>query len=378
MTATIDQPVTSVAAPSPPRRRVVSVAALLVAFIAGGVLLAGGEGRGRSAPVPGRLPAAAAWPKVQRANMPGSLEDGPLFSPTLFLDAGTAVGTAPTADGRWVRLIVRDRDGKVRQLYRLPARDAPQFDDFAVDGDDVVWTQSSDKVPLQIWSVNLRNGAPARLLTSDTGNAVFYGNQFDFVFADARVYWAATPGNPEHTEIRSVPLTGGQVATRTERGEWALSAWPWLTNDAAALATGTTLLRNMTTGRDLDVRFSGTESATCTPAWCRMMVINDNGDLAGIDVMHPDGSARRRIAGSGARATVTDVAVLDRFEILSEPGPNSDLTGVAGLLVYDISTGRTVDVSPAANGAFTCNGVLWWSTGEDEATIWHAIDLRTA
>ena len=378
MTAAVDRPVVRVAAPSPPRLRAVSVAGLLVAFVAGGVLMADGAGPGRSVPAPGRLPAAAAWPKAQRAEMPGSLKDGSLFTPAVFLGASTAIGTAPTADGRWLRLIVRDAAGGVRQLSRLPARDAPQFDDFAVDGDDVVWTQASDKGPVQIWSVNLRDGTPARRLTADTGNAVFYGNRYDFVFANAQVYWTATPDNPQITEIRSVPLSGGPVTTRTERGEWALSAWPWLTDDPAGQATGTTRLRNMNAGRDIDVRFSGAESATCTPVWCRVMVMNSNGGLAGIDVMHPDGSARRRIAGRGAQAAVTDVAVLDRFEILSEPGPNSDLTGVAGLVVYDVSTGRTVDVCPAANGVFTRNGVLWWSTGDDEATLWHTVDLRTA
>ena len=94
--------------------------------------------------------------------------------------------------------------------------------------------------------------------------------------------------------------------------------------------------------------------------------------------MRPDGSARRRIAGADASAAVIDVAVLDRFEILSQAGPGSDVTGVTGLRVYDISTGGTVDLSPAANSAFTRAGVLWWSTGSAEATMWHSVDLRTA
>jgi hypothetical protein len=91
----------------------------------------------------------------------------------------------------------------------------------------------------------------------------------------------------------------------------------------------------------------------------------------------PDGSARRQIAGAGARAAVTDVAVLDRFEILSEPTASSDLTGTAGLLVYDIATGRTVTVSPAASGVYTHDGVLWWPTGQVDLA-WHTLDLRTA
>ena len=74
---------------------------------------------------------------------------------------------------------------------------------------------------------------------------------------------------------------------------------------------------------------------------------------------------------------VNEVAVLDRFEILAEPGPNSDLTGTAALLVYDITTERTVLVDPAADGAFTKGGMLWWSTGDQDTIVWHTIDLRT-
>jgi hypothetical protein len=140
---------------------------------------------------------------------------------------------------------------------------------------------------------------------------------------------------------------------------------------------GTTRLHDMTTGRQVRVSTSARELASCTPTWCRVMVMNPGGALASIDLMHPDRSGRRRIAGSGAQAVVTDIAVLDRFEILSEPSPDSDLTGTAGLLVYDIATGRTVTLSAAASGVYTHDGILWWSTGETDL-IWHVLDLHTA
>ncbi|MDT5030635.1 MAG: hypothetical protein QOC94_806 [Actinoplanes sp.] len=72
-----------------------------------------------------------------------------------------------------------------------------------------------------------------------------------------------------------------------------------------------------------------------------------------------------------------DVALLDRFEVLSETGPDSDLTGTAGLIVYDLLAGRTVDVSAAAVMAFARGGVLWWSTGDQETLMWHTLNLRT-
>ncbi|MFI1990848.1 hypothetical protein [Actinoplanes sp. NPDC020271] len=90
------------------------------------------------------------------------------------------------------------------------------------------------------------------------------------------------------------------------------------------------------------------------------------------------GADRRRIAGADALAAVVDVAILDRFEILSRTVPGSDVTGVAALRVYDLSTGNTVGLSPAAGSASARGGMLWWSTGTAEATRWHSLDLRTA
>jgi hypothetical protein len=91
----------------------------------------------------------------------------------------------------------------------------------------------------------------------------------------------------------------------------------------------------------------------------------------------PDGTGRGSIAGAGDRPAVIDVAVLDRFVILSQPDPNTMLTGTAALRVYDLATGRTVTLSTAASGVYTHDGVLWWSTGET-SPVWHILDLRTA
>ena len=140
--------------------------------------------------------------------------------------------------------------------------------------------------------------------------------------------------------------------------------------------TGTTRLRNPVTKRDVEVETTGAELTTCGPIWCRVMVLTSE-SLARIDLMHPDGTARRRIAGGNARAALPDVAVLDRFEVLSEPQPDSDLTGTSGLLVYDLKDSRTVDLSAAVDGAFSRAGVLWWATGDQDSLVWHTVDLRT-
>jgi len=373
--AVVDRRTISPAWPRTGNRSGPAILGLVVALVAGGALLFGGPQPTKTTPGV-RLSAAQAWPKARRGNLSGSLADGPLFSPTLFLDAKTAIGTAPSSDARSVRLTIGNTDGSLRVLERLPSADNPVFDNFVVTGSEVLWTQSTDRAPLQIWAADVRAGSPARQLTADTGNALFYGDQYGLVVANGRAYWTAAPDESEVTEIRSVALSGGPVSIRVEPGEWSLSAWPWLRANAAN-QSGTTRLRNMDTGREVEVRFSAGELTTCSPVWCIVMVMNDAG-LIRIDLMHPDGSARRRIAGGGARAAVTDVAVLDRFEILSEAGPTSDVNGTAGLLVYDISTGRTVQIAAAADGAYTRNGVLWWSTGAPDDTVWHSLDLRTA
>jgi hypothetical protein len=346
---------------------------LIPAVLAAGALLIGGPSVVTPRRPPGRTTSALAWPGARRADIPGNLADGPLFQAELFIDATTAVGTAPTPDGTALRLLIRNPDGSVRQLRRLPIAADPQFDQVTADGDNLFWTETSASRRWQIWTAPLRGG-PARRLTADTGNATFYGNQYDLVVAGGRLYWTALSADTKETQIRSVALAGGPVQVRNELGVWALSAWPWLTDDGSQ--AGTRILRNLNTGREISVATSGPESLNCNPVWCLALVMNTS-DLDHIDLVHPDGTGRRRIAGSGAQTVVADVAVLDRFQLLSEPGPNSDLTGTATLLVYDLRTGNTVTLSAVAGSVFTRNGVVWWSTGDQEVAAWHSLDLRT-
>ncbi|MFF5076664.1 hypothetical protein ACFY36_06410 [Actinoplanes sp. NPDC000266] len=358
-----------------PRR--LSGAALSVALTAGAFLIIGTPGTSTPTPPPARASAAVAWPAAARADLPAGLPDGPLFNPSIFLDATTAVGTAPTPGGDEARLLLRS-GAQIRELRRVPLDGNPQFEAFTVSGDQLFWTESTaGSTTVKIWTANL-SGNTARLLTADTGNAVFYGNQYDLVVADGRVHWTAAPAkgdSTKETEIRSVAVTGGPVRVRLEPGQWSLSAWPWLVDDGSA--SGTPRLRNMATTRDREIVSTGTEQLTCGPVWCRSMVLG--GDVvARIDLVRPDGTERRRIAGGAAQSAITDVAVLDRFEILAEPTGETDLTGVAALVVYDVATGRTIDVAPNADGAFSRGGMLWWSTStaNDEIT-WHSLDLRT-
>jgi hypothetical protein len=351
-----------------------TIAALVVALGAGSVLLFGGAKDDPAPAPPTRTDARSAWPGVPRADLAATLPDGPLFTPAIFLDATTAVGTAPTPKGDESRLLLRT-GRQVRELRRVPLDGNPQFEAFTAADNQIFWAESTaDSPAVRLWTAN-RSGGAARMLTADSGNAVFFGNQYDLVVADGKLHWAAAPGDVgKTTEIRSVPVGGGPVAVRTEPGQWSLSAWPWLVDDGST--SGEPRLRNLATARDTPIVSSGLDVLTCGPVWCRAMVMGDE-TLTRIDLVRPNGSDRRKIAGGAAQSAITDVAVLDRFEILSEPGPDTDLTGAAALVVYDISTGRTVDVTPDADGAFSRGGLLWWSTAtQDEEITWHTLDLR--
>jgi hypothetical protein len=370
-----DQP-----APSAVRVKIALAVALLAA-----VALLTGEIPSTTAAQPqvadARPSPAQAWPAAPRATLRDLTVD-----PLLFLDATTAVGTTTSAgtttqDSR-LKLVI-ESDSGTQELRSLPDTGDPRFDNLTTAGDQLLWTESSTDKPTEIWAATLQAtpGGPAgkrattpRLLTADTGNALFYGTQHDLVVTAGRLHWAAGDDH-RATEIRSLPLTGGDVTVHTEPGQWALAAAPWLTDDVGGQA-GTIRLRNRDTGRTVTVTAGPAEWNMCSPAWCRVMVMSGEG-LARIDMMRPDGTDRRRIAGPGTQSAVTDVAVLDRFEVLSEPRPDSDLTGTAGLVVHDLETGRTVVLAAAALLAATRDGMLWWSTGGPESAIWHTLDLRT-
>ena len=372
MTAVTDR---SVAAPRPrtPRPRL-GVVALIVARAAGALLVMRVPHRA-AAPPAGRISAAEAWPKAQRADIAGKLADGTAFTPLYFVDALTALGTARSPDNRTLRLLLRNPDGSVRLLRSQLAGSDPEFNNATMSGNTLMWTESITQRPIEIWTADLRSG-PARRLTADTGTAVFYGTQYDLVVTGGRVYWtAAARDGSRSTEIRSVSLAGDAVTIRNEPGIWGLTAWPWIVDGPATAET--TRLRSLVDGREIRLPRLGTELITCSPTWCRELVTSADG-LVRIDLMHPDGTARRQVAGSAASEAIGDVALLDRFEILFESQPDSDLTGTQGLVTYDLRTGRTVDVSAAAAIAFARGGVLWWSTGDQQTLTWHTLDLRTA
>ncbi|SDY06481.1 hypothetical protein SAMN05444365_101552 [Micromonospora pattaloongensis] len=330
---------------------------------------------------PGLVTLAGTWPDAKPTEIPGVLPDGPGYAPLFFLDAHASLGTAPSADGRQLRLVLRAADGQVRELRRLPAAASPQYVGFVLAGDDVAWAESvADGAGLgrtEIWAADLRTGAPPRRVTADTGDVVFFNSQYDIVAADGRLHWMSVPRDTQgETEIRSVALSGGPVTARTEPGQWALSAWPWLVS-AGSGQTGPVQLRDVDGEQVVRVKAAPTELLTCSPVWCRVLVLSGEDGPARLDLMRPDGSERQRVAGGTATASVMDVALLDRFEVLSLVNSQTAVTSKQQLVLYDIQRKRTVVVADGVGSVLTRAGLLWWSTGDNETTSWHALDLRT-
>ena len=341
-----------------------------VALAASGVLIGapGGGVTASSAPVP----VAMAWAHAQRAVTLATLPDGSAYQPAMFFDARTSVGTAVTPDGKSLRLLIVGAGRPVRQLRSVPFGSGPSFQSFATAGDVLIWAEGS-RGAIQMWRAGLRDREPPRLLTADGGGAATYGSDHDMVVDKGTLNWTVARGDV--TEVRSIPVTGGPVRTRTVPGRWKMSAWPWLIDGITATA-GTTRLRNIETNQEVRVAATGSRSVTqCSPAWCRVVKLTRDGTR--IDLMRPDGGGRRFVAGDTAQTVITDVVPLDGYEMYAKLGPNSALTGNVQLLAYELATRRTVEISPDANRVSYRNGVLSWTTGSLNTFVWHALDLRT-
>ncbi|MEV4639835.1 hypothetical protein AB0J80_21060 [Actinoplanes sp. NPDC049548] len=344
---------------------------LVAALAAGGLLLAvppAAQGR-RTGP----SPAAVAWPAAQRATIPAALPDGTAYEPGVFADASTSAGTAPSRDGKLARLVVRAADGSVRQLRALPSSRNPSFQSLTVAGDQLIWFERTDS-GLEVWAGSLRGSGAAHRITADTGQARFYRSEHDLVVADGALHWVAS-GPAGVTEVRSVAVGGGPVGVRAVPGTWRLLAWPWMV-DGVADTRGARTLHNLATGGDVAIARPRKGATDCSPAWCRTVSLDDDGGSR-IDLMRPDGSERREIAGDTATTELVDVAPLDRFEVFVRVSAASELTGNAQLLAYETATRRTVEISPDAGSVAYRNGVLWWSTGNQETFVRHSLDLRT-
>lgn len=358
------------------RSRVAGMIGLVIAMLAAGRLL--------TMPEPVTPPPAAVaetavtdlWPSATVVRSPGRLGDDRAYTPWFHLDPSMSVGTALTGDGTSMRLLVRAGTAE-RELLRLPAKDNPQFNGFAAVGDDLVFMVSASGDAANTTSVLYRaswSTGAASVLTRDTGAVIFFNSQYDVLIQDGRVRWAAAGDTGQFTEVRSVPLGGGRTTSERIEGAYAQSAYPWFTS-AGSSQDGAVELRNLVTGERRTVTGQPNELVNCGPAWCRVMILGASGQPARTDVMRPDGSDRRRMAAGTISSAVLDVALVDRFEVLAQTSASG--TGTLKLMLFDVPSGRSAVLATGAATVQARGPVVWWSTGQEEAVEWFALDLRT-
>jgi hypothetical protein len=371
----------AVRSPGPARRYRPGLVGLAVAVAAGTALVTVPRAAPRPVdPVPQPRRVEQEWPEAVRHDLPARLADGTAYSPVWFLDAVTSVGTAPSPDGRYLRLLRRAADGAVRALRRLPAAGGPQYAGFTGSGAVLAWAENTTgpdgRGRTELWTAEPGSDQSARRVTLDGGDVLFSASRHDLVIGSGRLHWvAAAPGTAPATEVRSVPLTGGRVTVRVVPGAWTLSAWPWLVS-AATGGPGPVRLRDLVEGTERTVPAGPGELLSCGPVWCRALVPAGAGP-GRLDLLRPDGRDRHRVAGGDASAALVDVAVRDRFEVLLHTEPEDTTGGATQLRLYDVTRRRTLVVADGVGLVFCRGEVLWWSTGGRTVTGWHTLDLRT-
>lgn len=315
------------------------------------------------------------WPSAAVVRSPGRLGDGRAYTPWFHLDASTSVGTALSGDGNATRLVVRAGTTE-RELLSLPSKNNPQFNGFATDGETLVFMVSENgdaaNTASELYRASWREGV-ASVLTKDTGAVIFFNSQYDVLIRDGRVRWAAAGETGQFTEMRSVPLGGGEVTNDRLDGAYSQSAYPWFTSVGGS-QPGDVELRNVVTGERRRVSAEQNEMINCGPVWCRVMILGATGQPARTDVMRPDGSDRKRMAAGTVSSAVLDVALVDRFEVLAQT--TSSGTGTLKLMLFDIPTARSAVLTAGGSTVQARGSTVWWSTGEAEAVEWFALDLR--
>ncbi len=313
-------------------------------------------------------PVAVAWPTAQRAALPATLPDGTAYQPIFFQDARTSVGTAPSPDGKQLRLLVRT-EARVRVLRSLPDAVNPSFQAVTGSGTTLAWIENAGA--LSLWTAD---ASTVRRVTVDVGNFRSYRSSGDLEVVDGQAHWVAGDKSGG-TSVRSVALSGGPVSGRVLPGSWRVTGWPWLV-DGVTDTRGASVLRNAVTGEQRPITRTARASTECSPDYCRVVSIDDDG-WSRIELMHPDGSNRSTIAEGDVNTAVVDVAPLGRFELWVRIGKTSELTGNAELLVHEIATNRTVQISQDAGQITYRNGVVSWTAGSLTTFVRHSLDLRT-
>ncbi|GIF68434.1 hypothetical protein Ais01nite_64690 [Asanoa ishikariensis] len=336
--------------------------------------------RDPTTPVPAGV--GSVWPQAVRGSVSGSLADGDTYTPGFFVDAGTSIGQAVTADGLVVRLVVVRGAEPARELRRLPAESAPQFFGFVSGQGWVAWAESAEDAvgrrTTSMWVIGTDAGGATRRIVADAGDVRQTDSAHELAISDGRLHWTVYgDGADPSTELRSVVLDGGDPRARTVPGTWSPVGWPWLVDSMDAVAGGRVRLLDRVSNQTREFVAGMADFPSCGATWCRSIILDDDAGAGRVDLVRVDGTQRRRIAGPDVGFPLTDVAVLDRFEVLTALDPAASTFQGRPLLIYDVSRGTTVTVASDAVSVLCRGGFLWWSSGFEDRLSWTAMDLRT-
>jgi hypothetical protein len=319
---------------------------------------------------------SAVWPGAKPYPVAAEISGGIAFRPLLVVDPNTIVGLASRADQTSGALVIRTGPDTVRTLRTWTGQPLTVAAVAVVDA-EVLWLELSTTETgaglVTLWRTALSQPADPAPLATEPADLLYYDSGYDLQVAGGTVYWAAL-GTGGGGEVHSVARSGGTVGIRRLDKPYALTTWPWVTSSGAS-RPGDVELFNLDTGERRTVVGRANEVLNCTATWCRVTtLINDGQDLL-FEVERPDGSGRRKTGSTTLTPVNTDVALVDRFEVLASAVTDSGYG--QNLWLYDLTTGRQVLLDPAAtSGPYSRGEYLWWSTGDNETAVWHILDLR--
>jgi hypothetical protein len=334
-----------------------------------------------SAPAPQGPPRLAdAWPSATVTTFAAEMAGGYTYRPLLMVSGTLSFGLATGPDFSRSQLMLRSTDDRIRVLRTYLGRERPSVIGEALAGNDLFWLETGPSASGQretvLWRASV-DGGEAVVLARDSSDVLYYDTTYDLQVVDGQVVWAAVGpanGNTEQSgEIRAVPVGGGPVTVRTLDRLYALTAWPWVTTPTSTAHTSSELL-NLVTGERRVAPAGANEILSCSPAWCRVTTLINRGQSLTVDMQHFDGTARRRVGGPTLMPINSDVALVDRFEVLGSVGPAA--TTSQQLWLHDLTNERLVLFAESTDAAIGSRGTfLWWSTGNNETTTWHVVDL---
>ena len=361
--------------PTPRGRRFRRVSpSLIAALIAVGVALALPSPKAPTpltAPEPLRL--AGVWPDATPFTIPGILPDGSSYQPYAVIDPAVSIGIVTGVDADTTRLVVRS-GATVRPLRTMATARGEALAAVTVVDGQIYWAETAAGASgdgTTVWRADL-TGSGVRRLAADPGQIYYRDSAHDVAVADGSVSWAVETAGGERSEIRSVSVQGGRVRARPLDRLFGLTAWPWATTSTSG-EPGEAHLMNLGTGERRVAPAGPEEFLACSPTWCRVTTLVDDGQDVTYAIRRWDGSDERALTDTPMNV---DVALLDRFDLLgstADDGPRS----YQRLSLYDIANDRTVLVADATTGTVGARGgFLWWSTGDNETLQWRALDLR--